>query len=100
MTKPLRHCGKDLKAERVPQPDRGRIGFDHRIELHRPVTVCACVIKDMTTKSPSYALAAPGRVDNESGIGDMCPRPRVVGESVRASDDTSIVIDGDNGAPW
>jgi hypothetical protein len=50
MTKPLRHSGKDLKAERAPQANRRRIGFDHRIELHRPVTVVTCLVKDMTTR--------------------------------------------------
>ena len=42
--KGLRHRGKDLEAERAPQPDRRRIGFDNRIELHRPVAVCTCLV--------------------------------------------------------
>lgn len=46
MTKRLWHCGKDLKAKGAPQIDRGCIGFDYRIELHGPVTVCACLLKD------------------------------------------------------
>jgi hypothetical protein len=69
--KRLWHGGQDLEAEGLPQLDRRCIGLDHRVELHRPVTVCACPVKDMTAKSPSCAEAAAGRVDNESGVGDM-----------------------------
>jgi hypothetical protein len=98
--KGLRHRGKDLKAERAPQPDRRRIGFDNRIELHRPVAVCACLVKDMPAQSPACALTAPGRMDNKAGIGNVCPRARVNGMRVRAPDDTSVIIYGDNGAPW
>jgi hypothetical protein len=75
MTKRLRHCGKDLKAERAPQPDRRCIGFDYGIELHGPVTVCACLFQDMTAQSPACAHVAPRRVHDESGIGDVCPGP-------------------------
>jgi hypothetical protein len=98
--KRLRHCGKDLKAEGAPQPDRRRIGFDNRIELHRPVAVCACLVKDMPAQSPACALTAPRRMDNKAGIGDVCPRARVDGMSVRAPDEISIIIHGDNGASW
>jgi len=97
MTKPLRYSGEDLKPERAPQANRRRISFDHCIELHRPVTVFARLVKDMTAEGPSHALLPPGRVDNESSVGDMSAWPRVVGMSVRATDDASIV-DGDNGA--
>src|ERR1039458_3332477 len=74
MTKRLRHRGKYLKAERSPQPDRRCIGFDYRIELHSPVTVCACLFQNIAADSQAYALAAARRVDNESGIGDARPR--------------------------
>ena len=100
VTKRLRHRGKDLKAEGAPQPDSRCIGFDDRIELHRPVAVRACLFKDTAAQSPAYALTAPCRMDNKAGIGNVCPRARVDGTSVRAHDDTSIVIHGDNGAPW
>jgi hypothetical protein len=99
MTKRLRHRGKYLKAERSPQPDRRCIGFDYRIELHSPVTVCACLFQNIAAESQAYALAAARRVDNESGIGDVRPRAGVVRMSVRAADDASIVIDSHDGAP-
>ena len=54
----------------------------------------------MLTQSPACALTAPGRMDNKAGIGNVRPRARVDGLSVRAPDDPSIVIHGDNGAPW
>jgi hypothetical protein len=98
--KRLRHRGKDLKAEGTPQPDRGCIGFDNRIELHRPVAVCASLFKDMSAQSPAYTLTAPRWMDNKAGIGNVCPRARVDGMSVRAPDETSVIIHGDNGAPW
>jgi hypothetical protein len=100
VTKRLRHRGKDLKAERAPQPDRRRIGFDNRIELHRPVAVCACLFKDMPAQSSACALTTPRRLDDKAGIGNMCPRARVNGISVRAADDASAIIHGDNGAAW
>ena len=100
VTKRLRHCGKDLKAEGAPQPNRRSIGFDDRIELHRPVAVCAGLFKDMAAQSPADPLAAPRRMHNKAGIGNVRPRARVDGLSVRAPDDPSIVIHGDNGAPW
>ena|SRR6185437_7219290 len=77
--KGLRHRGKDLEAERAPQPDRRRIGFDNRIELHRPVAVCTCLVKDMLAQSPACALAAPGRMDNKTGIGNVYPGPEWMG---------------------
>src|SRR5438045_9607053 len=100
MMKRLRHRGKDLKAEGAPQPDRRRIRFDNRIELHRPVAVCACLFKDMAAQSPACALTTPRRLDDKAGIGDMCPRARVNGISARGPDDTSAIIHGDNGAAW
>jgi hypothetical protein len=100
MAKRLRHRGKHLKAERAPQPDRRCIGYDYRVELHSAVTIRACLCKDITTKSPAYALVAPSRMDNESGIGDVRSRASVIGMSVGGADDPSVVIDGDNGAPW
>ena len=88
VTKRLRHRGKDLKAEGAPQPNRRLIGFDDRIELHRPVAVRACLVKDMAAQGAAYALAAPCRMDDKAGIGkDVCPRPRVDGMSVCAPDD-------------
>ena len=100
VTKCLRHRGKDLKAERAPQPNRRRIGFDNRIELHRPVAVCMCLFKDMPAQSPAYALTAPRRMDDKAGIGHVCSRARMNRMSVRAPDDTPIIVHGDNGAPW
>jgi hypothetical protein len=67
----LRHGGKDLEAEGAPQPDRRRIGFDNRIELHRPVAVCACLVQDMPTQSTACALAAPRRMDHEPGTPEL-----------------------------
>jgi hypothetical protein len=98
VTKRLRHRGKDLKAEGAPQPNRRLIGFDDRIELHRPVAVRACLIKDMAAQGAAYALAAPCRMDDKAGIGNVCPRPRVDGMSVCAPDDASIVIHGNKSA--
>jgi hypothetical protein len=66
MTESARHSGKDLKTERTPPADRGRIGFDHRIELHRLVTVLTRPVKDMTAKRAACVLLPPGGVDNES----------------------------------
>jgi hypothetical protein len=54
----------------------------------------------MLAQSPACALTAPGRMGNKTGIGNVCPRARVNGMRVRAPDDTSIIIHGDNGAPW
>jgi hypothetical protein len=79
MAKSLRHGGEDPKAEGMPQADRRRIGFDYRVELHRPVTVCTCLIKDMSAKGPSCAVAAARRVDDEPGVGDVCPGPEWLG---------------------
>jgi hypothetical protein len=100
VTKCLRHCGKDLKAERAPQPDRRRIGFDDSIELHSPVPIGPCLLQDPATEGPSYPLTAPRRVDNEPGVGDVRSGTRVVGVRIRAPDHTSMVIDSDNGARW
>lgn len=100
VTKRLRHRGKDLKAEGAPQPNRWSIGFDDRIELHCPVAVCACLFKDTLAQRPADPLAAPRRMYNKAGIGNVCTRARVYGLSVRAPDDTSILIHGDNGAAW
>jgi hypothetical protein len=100
VTKRLRHRGENLKAEGTPQPDRRCIGFDNRIELHRPIAVCACLLKDTAAQSPAYTLAAPRGMDNKAGVRNMRTRARVKGMSVRAPDDTSILICGDNGAPW
>jgi hypothetical protein len=98
--KRLRHCGEHLEAKGAPQPDRWCIGLDYGIELHGPVTVGACLVKDMTAQSLAYALVPPRWMDNESGIGNVRSRARVIGMSVRAADDASIVIDGDDGSPW
>jgi hypothetical protein len=98
VTKGFRHSGKDLKSEGAPQPDRRRIGFDNRIELHRPVAVCARPIKDVPAQSPACALTAPRRMDNKAGIGNVCSRARVNGISACAPDDASAIIHGDNGA--
>jgi hypothetical protein len=94
----LWHSGQDLEAEGLPQLDRRCIGLDHRVELHRPVTVGACLVKDVTAQSPSCADAAAGRVDNESGVGDMGSWTRVVGMSAGGPDNPSVVVDGNNGA--
>ncbi len=100
VTECLRHSSKDVKAEGAPQPNRRSIGFDDRIELHRPVAVCACLVKDMAAQSPPDPLAAPRRMHNKAGIGNVCSRARVYGLGVRAPDDTSVLTHGDNGAPW
>jgi hypothetical protein len=99
VTKRLRHSGKDLKPEGAPQPDRWCISFDDRIELHRPVAVHACLFKDMVAQCAAYALAASRRMDDKARIGNVRPGARVDGMSIRAPDDASIVIHGDNGAP-
>jgi hypothetical protein len=94
----LRHRGKDPKAEGAPQPDRRCVGFDDRIELHRPVAVGACLFEDVAAQSPADPLAAPRRVHDKAGIGDVRPRAGMYGLSVRAADDTSLVIHGDDRA--
>src|SRR5215475_1691744 len=99
VAKRLRHRGEDLKAERAPQPDRRCIGFDDRIELHRPVAVRACLFKDAAAQSPACALAAPRRIDDKTGIGHVCPRARMNGMSVRAPDYAAVIVHGDDGAP-
>jgi len=99
VTKRLRYRGEDLKAERAPQPNCRCVGLDDRIELHGPVAVRSCLLKDMPAQRPADALAPPRRIDNKTGIGHVCPRARVNGMSVRAPEDSSIVIHGDNGAP-
>jgi hypothetical protein len=73
VTKCLRHRGKDLKAERAPQPDRCCIGFEDRIELHRTVAVRACLFKNMAAQRPAHTLATPRRMNNKASIGDVCP---------------------------
>jgi 3-keto-L-gulonate-6-phosphate decarboxylase len=50
VTKCLWHRGRDLKAERAPQPDRRCIGFDNRIELHRPVAIRGMVRPKVTSR--------------------------------------------------
>jgi len=79
VTKRLWHRGENPEAEGAPQPDRRRIRFDNHIELHRPVTVCACLFKDMAAQSPAYAPATLRRVDNKVGIGNVWP-PATQGE--------------------
>ena len=59
MTKRLRHRGKDLKAEGAPQPDRRGVGFDDRIELHRPIAVRARLVEDVAAQSTARTLTAP-----------------------------------------
>ena len=99
VTERLRHRGENFKAEGAPQPDRRRIGLDNRIELHRPIAICACLLKHTAAQSAARALAAPRRMDNKTGVGHVCTRARVERVSVRAADDISIVIGSDNGAP-
>jgi hypothetical protein len=69
--KRLRYRGKNLKAEGAPQLDRRFIGFDDRIELHRPVTIRACLFKDTLAQSPAGALPTPQRMDHKAGIGNV-----------------------------
>ena len=69
VAKRLRHRGKDLKAEGAPQSDRGCIRFNDRIELHRPVAVCACLVKDTAAQSPAYPFAPPRPMNDKAGIG-------------------------------
>ena len=67
----------------------------------RPAVLVAwCLFKDMPAQSPAYALTAPRRMDDKAGIGHVCPRARMNRMSVRAPDDTPIIVHGDNGAPW
>ena len=100
MMKRLRHCGKDLKAEGAPQSNCRGIGLNDRIELHCPVAVCVCLFKDIAAQCPVGPLAAVCWMHNKAGIGNVCPRARVHGLSVRGPDDSSILAHGDNGAPW
>jgi hypothetical protein len=97
--KSFRYGGQDLKAEGAPQPDRRCIGFDHRVELHRLVAIRACLVKDVLAEGPADSFTASCRVDDKAGVSDVCSWARVKGMGVRAPEDTSIVIDGDNGAP-
>jgi len=62
MPKRLRYRGKNLKAEGAPQLDRRCVGFDDRIELHRPVTIRACLFKDTLAESAACALPTPRRM--------------------------------------
>ena len=98
VTKSLRHRGKDLKAEGAPQLDSRCIGFDDRIELHRPVTIRARLVQDTAAQGPAYALAAARRMNNKPGVGHVRPWAPVNGMSVRAPDDASVVVRGDDGA--
>src|SRR5262249_14692225 len=79
VTKRLWHGGQDLKAERAPQPDRWRIGFDDRIELHRPVAIGACLVKDMAAQSTACAAAFCCRCR------DACGRAALAGSGGMAS---------------
>jgi len=71
MPKRLRYRGKNLKAEGAPQLDRRCVGFDDRIELHRPVTIRACLFKDTLAESAACALPTPRRIDHKAGIGNV-----------------------------
>jgi hypothetical protein len=99
VTKRLRNRSKDPKAERAPQPDRRRVGFDNRVELHRSIAVRPRLVQDMAAQSTAHALTAACRVNDKPGIGNVRPRAGVDGMSVCAPDDASIVIHGDNGPP-
>jgi hypothetical protein len=99
VTKRLRNRGKDLKAERAPQPDRRRVGFDNRVELHRPIAVRPRLVQDMAAQSTAHTLTAPCRMDDKPGIRNVRPWARVDGMSVCAPDDAAIVIDGDKRPP-
>jgi hypothetical protein len=99
VTKRFRNRGKDLKAERAPQPDRRRAGFDNRAELHRPIAVRPGLVQDMVAQSTAHTLTAPCRMDDKPGIRNVGPRASVDGMSVCAPDDASTAIEGDKSPP-
>jgi hypothetical protein len=73
VVKRLWHGGKNLKAEGAPQLNGCGIRFDDRIELHRPVAICACLVQNMAAQRPARALPTPGRMDNKASIGNVRP---------------------------
>lgn len=100
VTKRLRHRGENLKAEGAPQANRRCIGLDNRIEQHRPIAICTCLLEDAAAQGAARALTAPRGMDNKTGVGNVGTRAGMEGMSVCAPDYTSSLIYSDDGAPW
>ena len=79
VAKRLRHRGKYLESEGAPQPDRWRIGFDDRVELHRPVTVCAGLVKDAAAQRPACTLARRAGWKTKPALATCAPGPGCTG---------------------
>jgi hypothetical protein len=75
----LYYGGKDLKAERAPQPDRGRIGFDDRIELLRAVAVHTCLVQDTAARSRPTPSPRRGRWTTKPALAMRARRPGCIG---------------------
>jgi hypothetical protein len=99
VAKRLRDRGQDLKAERAPQPDRRRVGFDDGVELHGTVAVGPCLIQHLAAQGTADAVAAVCRMDDKPCVGDMPSWAWVDGMGVGGPDDDSIVIDGHERPP-
>ena len=46
----------------------------------------------MLSQRPADALTAPRRIDDQAGVGDVCPRARVNGMGVRAPEKTQLSL--------
>ena len=98
MVERLRDRGEDLEPQRLPQMYRGGIRLDDGVELHAAIASRTSPSHRVRAQSSANPPSLKGRVDHETGSGDVGTPTRPVRPHGRGPDH-GLPVDGHNGMP-
>src|SRR6476469_7691500 len=86
------HAANHVKSHRAPEPNRGLIAADHKIELHRAETTRPRPFERMRAHGARHAFPARIRMGNVAAIGDMQAATGAIGTQVVRADNAATVL--------
>ena len=86
MAESARQFADDFKSQIFPKAERGSVGSDDKVKLHRPKTETVSFEQTMFRHCSPDSATSGGWRNHEAGVSDMRSEPRLVGfENVTAN---------------
>ena len=79
MSKSAWEGADDFKSQIFPKAQRGSVGSDDEVELHRSKTETASFVQTMFTHRSADSATSGRWRNHEAGISDVRSKPRLVG---------------------
>jgi len=82
----------DLESKALPKANRGVVGGDDEVELHRAEPLPARLLQAMIAHRTPDAESARARCDHERSVRDMRAKPRLVGSEDVGPQEFAVVL--------